>query len=189
MRVRALLFSKACALWTVPSGLCPAPLLNWNPDFSLISRIGPPLCDKTGSYFYLDKELQVMCLSSPWDETDWQRSAPLIMGFPAPIYFWISVSPTPPSSNNRLASWHDGEYTFFPPQSKQTPAQHGQTTNVAKEQLSGPFLECYFLLFIFIFSFSIGFIRATARLTGSSFWNLSFLDFWHFASFGLHRTR
>lgn len=146
MRIGAPLFSKACALWAAPSGLCPAPLLNWNPDFSLISRIGPPLCDKTGSYFYLDKELQVMCLSSPWDETDWQRSAPFIMGFPAPIYFWISVSPTPPSSNNRLVSWHDGEYATLFRKANKHP--RGQTTNVAKERLSGPFLECSFLLFV-----------------------------------------
>lgn len=61
-------------------------------------------------------------------------------------------------------------------QSKQTPAQHGQTTNVAKEQVSRLFLECYFLLFAILL---LGFIRATARLTGSSLgwrWNLSFLD-------------
>lgn len=82
-------------------------VLSCNPDVLLISVIGPPLHDKTGSYFYLDKELQVMCLSSPWDETDWQRSAPLLMGFPAPIYFWIRVSPTSPS-NNRMGSWHNG---------------------------------------------------------------------------------
>lgn len=61
-------------------------------------------------------------------------------------------------------------------QSKQTPAQHGQTTNVAKDQVSRLCLECYFLLFTILL---LGFICTTVRLTGSSLgwrWNLSFLD-------------
>lgn len=150
--MRGPLSSKACALWTVPIGLCPAPLLNWNPDFSLISHIGPPLYDKTGSYFYLDKELQVMCLSSPWDETDWQRSAPLIMGFPAPIYFWISVSPTPPSSNNRLVSWHDGESFFFRKANKH-PRNMDKQLIFAKEQVSP---SVSWMLFPFVHNFAAG---------------------------------
>lgn len=95
------------------------------------------------------------------------------MGFPAPIYFWISVSPTPPSSNNRLVSWHDGEYATLFRKANKHP--RGQTTNVAKDRATIRSISGMLFPFVRNFLPSV-FIRATGRLTGSSFWNPSFLD-------------
>ena len=98
--MRVIVFSDGCApkLFRAASALRPSHMVNYKPAFSLISHRGPPLYDKTGSYFYLDKELQVGPICFPRHGTGLSDSEvrPFLMGFPAPIYFRIRVSPPSP---------------------------------------------------------------------------------------------